>query len=164
MANLTQCPACLQYYNTNDSHNCQYLRQDNFGKEFLLLYKCKRCEKTFSGLSNVGMHKCKYHPGIIGRDGKYTCCGALRLGVTNPYVHNMVWSRRNQPQPRLVDLSGGGCTPCDHAHPDNPIKMPINVANPAILPLLGELDPPIDQRPGYNQELQRLEEFGKKAD
>lgn len=162
MGELMQCPACLQNYTSTETHNCQYLREDNYGKEFLLMYKCQRCKKTFSGLSNVGMHKCKYHPGIIDGNDRWTCCGARRVGVTNPYVHNMIWKRANQSYPLLVDLSGGGCTPCDHYHPDNPVKMPVKLSNPSVITLLGELDPPFDERPGYNTELQQLEEFGKK--
>ena len=155
-----RCPACLQYYFPTETHNCQYLRQDNFAKEFLLIYKCVRCNKAFSGLSNVGMHKCKFHPGKIGRDGRYSCCGATRLGVTNPYVHNHVWSRKDQAFPLLTDLSGGGCTPCDHAHPDNPVKMPIKLTDPAVVTLVGEMDPPIEERNGYNEQAQQLEAVG----
>lgn len=158
--NCIQCPACLQLYLPNETHNCRYLQQDNYAKEFLLIYRCIRCNKSFSGLSNVGMHKCKFHPGKIGRDGRYSCCGATRLGVTSPYVHNHVWSRQHQPFPKLVDLSGGGCTPCDHAHPDNPVKMPIKATNPAIVSLLGEMEPPIEQRPGYNADTRQLEAEG----
>lgn len=57
-------------------------------------------------------------------------------------------------------MSGGGCTPCDHAHPDNPIKMPINVTDPAVVALVGEMEPPIETRKGYNSATQQLEEVG----
>jgi hypothetical protein len=56
----SKCPACLQFYLPGETHNCRYLRQDHFAKEFLLVYKCVRCNKAFSGLSNVGMHNVSF--------------------------------------------------------------------------------------------------------
>ena len=56
--------------------------------------------------------------------------------------------------------ASGGCTPCDHVHPDYPVKMPISATDNAIVALVGEMEPPLEARPGYNAQTQQLEAVG----
>lgn len=146
---MEQCNYCLQVYNVGAPHNCRFINNYSSLKTFLLVYECDRCGKLFSGMSNSGMHKCKYHPGIIGRDGKWTCCGGGRSQHTNPAVYNAVWTREHQIRPPIISLKAG-CTPCDHSHNDSPIKLPLDPNDPNRIHLLAHLDPPAKDRPGWD--------------
>ena len=144
-----RCNRCLQYYDPAQLHQCTYIENYATLKDFLLVYSCERCGKHFTGLSNAGLHKCKYHPGEIGLDGKWTCCGAGRSYHTNPYVYNMVWTRNGQGPPPIRDLSPG-CTPCDHFNRDSPVKLPLDSNDPNYIHLLAHLKPEATERPGWD--------------
>ena len=144
-----RCNKCLQYYDATTVHNCRFLKNYTSLQDFLLVYECARCSKPFTGLSNAGMHQCRYHPGDLGRDGKYTCCGGGRSKHTSQKVHNMVWSRRGQPPPLLINLHAG-CTPCDHWHEDSAVKLPLNQDDPNRIHLLAHLEPEVTKRPGWD--------------
>lgn len=144
-----RCRRCLQYYDPSQPHNCTYIENFASFKDFLLVYECTNCGKHFTGMSNSGRHQCKYHPGNIGLDGKWTCCGGGRSYHTNPNVYNMVWTRMGQGPPPILNLHPG-CTPCDHFHPDNPVKLPLDPTNPNYIHLLAHMEPRVNDRPGWD--------------
>jgi len=144
-----RCTRCLQYYDQTQVHQCTYIENYPTLRDFLFVYKCERCCKYFTGLSNSGLHKCKYHPGEIGRDGKYTCCGGGRSYHTNPNVYNMVWTRNGLRPPPIRDLSPG-CMPCDHFNRDSPVKLPLDPDDPNYIHLLAHLKPSANERPGWD--------------
>ena len=144
-----RCNQCLQYYDLEQTHNCSYIQKFTSFKDFLLVYQCGRCDAHFTGMSNSGRHQCRYHPGIIGLDGKWTCCGGGRSYHTNPNVYNMVWSRMGQGPPLIIDLHPG-CTPCDHSHPDNRVELPMDFSKPNCIHLLAHLEPKANERPGWD--------------
>ena len=99
-----ECPFCLQFHRKDIFHQCR--RMSETKNTFFCMYRCNRCQKIFTPISNVGMWKCLYHPGEYDRDKGYSCCGAKRLYCNNPYVHNMVWSRKNIREPNLRENYG----------------------------------------------------------
>jgi len=144
-----RCNRCLQYYDPEQTHNCVYIKEFTSFKDFLLVYQCGRCDAHFTGMSNSGRHQCRYHPGIIGLDGKWTCCGGGRSYHTNPNVYNMVWTRMGQGPPPIIDLHPG-CTPCDHFHPDNRVELPMDFSKTSCIHLLAHLEPKANERPGWD--------------
>lgn len=146
-----RCNRCLQHYDPTQPHNCTYIENFESFKDFLYVYECTNCGKHFTGLSNSGRHQCRYHPGQIGMDGKWTCCGGGRAYHTNPNVYNMVWTRAGQGPPPIINLHPG-CTPCDHFHPDNRVKLPLDPANPNYVHLLAHMEPKVNERPGWDGE------------
>jgi hypothetical protein len=135
--------------NAPNRHDCAGLAEKM--QSYLLLYPCHRCGDVFTAMSNMGMWKCREHPGVYTNDG-YTCCGRKRIECNNPAVHNGIWARRGIVEP--IPFEPPGCTPCDHIHNDAPAWTQtagsgIDVQRDLPDQIFALLEPLATDRPGW---------------
>lgn len=87
-------------------------------------YQCAHCNQTFQELNNLGRWLCRYHPGRLGYDHRWSCCGRSTDWGHPRYEH---------PEAR-PGLSIPGCLPCDHRSAQVPQYIGVEQALvPAVL-------------------------------
>lgn len=128
--------------------------------------QCKHCKRFFNELENVGMHRCKYHPGEYDRYLEcYTCCGEKRSmpSMNNQYSsfsHVMTWGSGMK-----YDHGTGFSDGCKRRDCESTKKTGIDrerILVEEIASLVPYMDPPLKKRPGFRKaplRIVRQEEF-----
>lgn len=125
-------------------------------KVFLQVHQCRVCERFFTEMENVGMWKCKYHPGNWNeRKREWTCCGETErknIGDHSYLSRYMHWNPReriNMPGPHSK-----GCMRCDCVSMyKNPVPQSEIILEDiaCIIPQLAAHGTPLQKRPGLEK-------------
>lgn len=124
------------------------------------LRRCANCRNYFCELDNLGMHKCRYHPGEYDPEVEaMSCCGekSRHPNVNNPYAsysHIMTWGPQNRCEP--MDTFSKGCKwrDCEAEIPSGVDKKVVHIDS--IASLVPYMNPPMKERPGFRKGPLRL--------
>ncbi len=127
---------------------------------FCECHQCVHCNRFFCELENVGMWKCKYHPGEFCADtGVWSCCGEKKRypNLNSPYYgmsHLVTWGPQNKwdmLKPYSTGCKSRDCIP----RKDNGLH-PTQIHIDGIASLIPYMKPAIKDRPGLKTNPLRL--------
>jgi hypothetical protein len=122
-------------------------------------YVCQTCGESFSLLESMGALTCKQHPGVVQKDGTWSCCGKPQFPArwSKNWEVQRMFNDKNHPMPYNMIPSRTGCQACDHNTSDaiftHKDAMPIADLS-ALLPFLNK-EFPFHLRKGFDNGILR---------
>lgn len=123
------------------------------------VHVCTNCDKPFNLLRSMGNFNCSQHPGVMQKDGTYSCCGRREapMRFQNTRINGIFpshndFGRRNgyivrNAQP--LRIKRPGCQKCDCTTGTNAWKHANRIHISELAPLIPHIRQDADNNNGY---------------